>query len=511
MTVTVTVPASMSSDGIEHIYTDDSSPTTGLDGGGHVERLLPLILDNVSVANYVVTQATNSNSSATTASQWASLTTGLVLSTDYSSKAWAIGGVGVDTIGGSAKDWATKITTTVGNTTEYSAKEYAVGNVAQSAKLWASKLSTTVDGTSYSAKQYALNAQASADAAAQQSNTLTSTSTTNTTISTGSKTFTTQSGEQFIAGQFVTVASSANPANYMYGQVTSYSATTLIVNVTAIGGTGTFADWLISLSGLQGVQGNTGATGSVNTGNPTNINGLAKGNGSVLGTVVSGTDVKTINNTSILGAGNIQIDKTIASQLFTTSGTWTKPANVTKVKITLRGGGGSGGCGNYHATNLLTGGSGGGSGYITEGVFTVTGNITVTIGAGGTANGGAGQDGNPGGTTSVSGGVTASANGGSAGIGASGATNNVCVLRGGAGYEYGRNGFHLSGNATWVGGDGGGDSAAGGTRFNTINTNATSPIANSGHGGAGGYSSNTTIYSAGTAGAAGYCLIEWVE
>ena len=67
MTVTVTVPSSMSSDGTIHIYTDDSSPTTGLDGGGHVERLLPLILDNVSIANVAVNSAISAQNDAASA------------------------------------------------------------------------------------------------------------------------------------------------------------------------------------------------------------------------------------------------------------------------------------------------------------------------------------------------------------------------------------------------------------------------------------------------------------
>jgi len=178
MTVTVTVPATMSSDGLVHTYTDDSDPTTGLDGGGHVERFTPAVKDVVSVANYVTTQAA-----------------------------------------------------------------VATDNVTL-------------------AQGYANAAELSAIAAAQQANTLTATSTTSTVIATGSKTFTTQAGEQFIAGQFVTIAQNGTPSNFMYGQVTSYSTTSLTVNVTAIGGSGTFADWLISLSGLQGVIGNTGATGS---------------------------------------------------------------------------------------------------------------------------------------------------------------------------------------------------------------------------------------------------------
>lgn len=80
------------------------------------------------------TANTNAQGFANEADSWARKTNGLVESTDYSSKAYAIGGTGVDTASGSAKDWATKTSGTVGNTTEYSAKYYAtnanVGTVA---------------------------------------------------------------------------------------------------------------------------------------------------------------------------------------------------------------------------------------------------------------------------------------------------------------------------------------------------------------------------------------------
>ena len=57
MSTTVVIPATMSSNGLSHTYSDDSDPNTGLDAGGHVDRLVPMILDTVYVANYALTQA----------------------------------------------------------------------------------------------------------------------------------------------------------------------------------------------------------------------------------------------------------------------------------------------------------------------------------------------------------------------------------------------------------------------------------------------------------------------
>lgn len=87
------------------------------------------------------------------------------------------------------------------------------------------------------------------------------TSTTSLTIGSGSKTFITQSGKSFSNGQFLIASSAANTANYMLGSVTSYSDTTLTLNVLTYGGSGVHADWNISLSGTPGPQGPTGATG----------------------------------------------------------------------------------------------------------------------------------------------------------------------------------------------------------------------------------------------------------
>ena len=121
-------------------------------------------------ASNASTSETNAATSETNAQDWAVKTNGIVDSTDYSAKAWSIGGTGVTSASGAgpAKDWAVETTATVDGT-EYSAKEYAIGtqagNTEGSAKQWAIgggvqlDPSIQVSGNEYSAKYYAELAQ----------------------------------------------------------------------------------------------------------------------------------------------------------------------------------------------------------------------------------------------------------------------------------------------------------------------------------------------------------------
>lgn len=133
-----------------------------------------------------------------------------------------------------------------------------------SAATQATNAATSATAAATSAAAAASSATAAATSetnAAASAAKLSGTSSTSVAIGTGSKAFTTQSGKFFDVGNWLLIASDADESNYMHGQVTAYSGTSLTVNVTNTGGSGTFADWVITVSGTRGATGATGATG----------------------------------------------------------------------------------------------------------------------------------------------------------------------------------------------------------------------------------------------------------
>lgn len=84
------------------------------------------------------------------------------------------------------------------------------------------------------------------------------TSTDSKAIGTSAVTVATQSDLAIAIGSWITLASAASPANFMFGPVTAYSAGSLTINPLLTGGSGTYSDWVITSSGPRGASGSTG-------------------------------------------------------------------------------------------------------------------------------------------------------------------------------------------------------------------------------------------------------------
>lgn len=115
------------------------------------------------------------------------------------------------------------------------------------------------------------------------------TSATSAAIGTGSKVFTTQAGLAYSAGSQVVIASDANPTTRnMRGTVTDYAGTVLTVDVAAVLGSGTYADWNINVHGERGVQGDVGPVGPPPTFATASVTSNTVSTGSKAFTVASG-------------------------------------------------------------------------------------------------------------------------------------------------------------------------------------------------------------------------------
>jgi hypothetical protein len=379
MTITVVVPSSMSYDGTQHTYTDDSDPLTGLDGGGHVDRMIPVVKDLVAVADYTVSYL---DTNTQTAADWASLTTGIVDGTDYSSKAWSIGGTGVTSTlnKGASKEWATTVNAMV-DTVDYSAKEYAIGTTVESSKRHASGTVATgsakdwatlntvevVTGQGYSAKQYAVNAAASAASVSgvlssvssiydqfddrYLGNKATTPSVDNdgNTLLVGAMYFDTTANEMRVwtGSLWKATGSAVNGTSQRYLYTATASQTTF--NATYDIG---FVD--VYLNGVKLVVGtdftatngttvvlSTGATvgssvdivayGAFNVANTYTVGQTDTLLAAKQATLVSGTNIKTVNSVSIIGSGDISIPTGISNIVTATTAT-----TLTSTKTLLR-------------------------------------------------------------------------------------------------------------------------------------------------------------------------------
>jgi hypothetical protein len=160
-----------------------------------------------SESNFISSANTEKLVDVSNAQDWASKVNGIVDSTDYSSKAYAIGGTGVDTGSGSAKDWAIKTGGTVGNTSENSAKHHATAAASSASTATTQANLATTNGAAQvtlataqvalattQANNSATSATSSATSATNSANSASAASTSETNAAASAATATTQAG-----------------------------------------------------------------------------------------------------------------------------------------------------------------------------------------------------------------------------------------------------------------------------------------------------------------------------
>src|ERR1700677_856620 len=199
-------------------------------------------------------------------------------------------------------------------------------------------------------------------------------------------------------------------------------------------------------------------------------------------------------------------------QVFSASGTFTVPANVTRIMVEAWGGGGGGG-GAGASNSSFTGGSGGGGGgggYAKNAMSVTPGNsLAVTVGAagpGGAAgiNENSGTAGTAGGASSL-GSVTATGgSNGSGGVGSS--LGNGDGGNGGNGGSGGSSPIQISGAGGGNGGTFGGSGGSGGTAGSG---GAPGGSGSTGAGGMGGAAANGAPFTgnSGSSGSGGYVIV----
>jgi hypothetical protein len=251
-------------------------------------------------------------------------------------------------------------------------------------------------------------------------------------------------------------------------------------------------------------------------------NAVVLGNGtSAVQTVAPSTsgNLLTSNGTTWVSSSQKVLN---GGQVFTSSGTFTIPANVTSVKVTVVGGGGGGRPATNNGVNFINGQGGGGGAVAIKYVSGLTSGtgVSVTVGAGGGSNATGGTSsfgthcsatgGSASGGTATGGDVKLS--GGTGGVAGYDSTSGVSVSGSGAGSgAVGQAAVAIVGSGIAIGAVGqvgfiGGQGANGVAGGVANGLNATGY----GNGGSGGTASSpSSAVGSGGSGSAGIVIVEW--
>jgi hypothetical protein len=277
---------------------------------------------------------------------------------------------------------------------------------------------------------------------------------------------------------------------------------TLILQTTTAGGTATTA---LTISNTQVTTlANALPAGSGGTGaNTLTSENVIIGNGtSAVKFVAPGTtgNVLTSNGSAWLSQAAAAGGGDYIMLAYTSPATWTKPAGLKAVKVTVVGGGGA--SANISAPLgpgfVVTGGGGGGTSFKYLDAPAIPGPVSVTVGSGGTGTPTSPGAGNPGGTSSF--GPLTSATGGTGGGSPAGSvaggtgSNSTYSVPGGSGGV-------LSGSCLIFGRVGGGSTLGQGVVQSAISL--TSPVY-----GVGGASWINNGQGTGSSGSAGIVIVE---
>ena len=321
--------------------------------GGHRTALGLLCDDMGTVAAAVNSDASAASTSASAASTSASNASSSATSAASSATAASDSASTASTQAGNASTSATNAansaTAAAGSATTASTQATNASNSASAASTSATNAANSASAAATSATNASNSASAAATSATTAVNApgTNATSTTSLTVGTGSKSLTIQTGKSIVVGMSLKIASTASPGNWMAGDVTAYNSGTgaLTVNSVLTSGSGTVADWTVSLTAP--VSGSSGSvTSGANTFTDDQIILATSGNGFVLDTVAAsstpniaatGADTNIGLTLSTKGTGGFQVRSNATVVQFEVTHTATA-ANWTRITGAATGG-----------------------------------------------------------------------------------------------------------------------------------------------------------------------------